>query len=90
MAAIDVMKEVGPGNTFLTHPHTLRNYKKELFFLNREKAEFSVFSKNMVPEAKAIAKKLLNEHQVPQLEKDVIFKGDEMIMKFEKHYAASE
>ncbi|MFW6138827.1 MAG: trimethylamine methyltransferase family protein, partial [Spirochaetota bacterium] len=29
--AVDVIKEVGPGGNFLTHSHTLNNFKKELF-----------------------------------------------------------
>lgn len=29
--AIDVIKEVGPGGNFLTHPHTLRWFRRELY-----------------------------------------------------------
>lgn len=29
--AVDVIKEVGPGGDFLAHPHTLRNFRKELW-----------------------------------------------------------
>jgi len=29
--AVDIIKEVGPGGDFLTHPHTLRNFRKELW-----------------------------------------------------------
>ncbi len=29
--ALDVIREVGPGGNFLTHPHTARSFKKEFF-----------------------------------------------------------
>ncbi|GAH32243.1 unnamed protein product, partial [marine sediment metagenome] len=29
--AVDVIKEIGPGGNFLVHPHTLRNFRKELW-----------------------------------------------------------
>ena len=87
-AALDVVKSVGHGNTFLTHPHTLRNFKKELNFWDPENMKWEAsLSTKMVPEAKAMAKKLLKEHQVPPLDRSVQKQGDELISKFEKSIA---
>jgi len=84
-AALDVVKAVGHGNTFLTHPHTLRTFKKELNFWDPKKLEReATFSTNMVPEAKRIAKQLLKEHQVEPIEKTALRQGDELIRDFEK------
>jgi len=87
-AALDVVKSVGHGNTFLTHPHTLRNFKKELNFWDPENMRWEAsLSTKMVPEAKAMAKKLLKEHQVPPLDRSVQKQGNELISKFEKSIA---
>jgi trimethylamine--corrinoid protein Co-methyltransferase len=87
-AALDVIKAVGHGNTFLTHPHTLRNFRKELHFWDPAKLAWeSSISNRMVPEAKRIAKELLKSHQVPPLEKIVLQKGDEVIKTYEKSHA---
>jgi len=84
-AALDVVKAVGHGNTFLTHPHTLRNFKKELNFWDPKKLEWeATFSDRMVPEAKRIAKQLLKEHKVPTLDKSVLKQGDDLIRNYEK------
>jgi trimethylamine--corrinoid protein Co-methyltransferase len=84
-AALDVVKAVGHGNTFLTHPHTLRNFKKELNFWDPKKLEWeATYSDRMVPEAKRIAKQLLKEHRVPAFDKSVLKQGDELIKNFEK------
>ncbi|OGS44317.1 MAG: hypothetical protein A3K76_02320 [Euryarchaeota archaeon RBG_13_57_23] len=83
--ALDVIKAVGHGNTFLTHPHTLRNFKKELHFWDPAKLAWEAsLSSKMVPEAKKVAKELLKSHHVPPLDKNVLQKGDEVIRTFEK------
>ena len=87
-AALDVVKAVGHGNTFLTHPHTLRNFKKELNFWDPEGMKWEAsLSTKMVPEARAKAKKLLKEHQVPPLDRTVLKQGDELIGNFEERLA---
>ena len=84
-SALDVVKAVGHGNTFLTHPHTLRNFKKELNFWDPKKLEReTTFSNKMVPEAKSIAKQLLKEHQVAPIDKTALKQGEELIRDFEK------
>lgn len=88
-AALDVIKEVGHGGTFLTNPHTLRNFKKELHFRDRKKLAWeATLSNKMVHEAKEVAKKLLKEHCVSALDKDIVRKGDQLIMEYERSMVA--
>lgn len=88
--ALDVVKEVGHGNSFLTHPHTAKNFKKELFFFDKEKLAWeATLSDQMVPEARETAKKLLREHEVPQIDRDIIKQGDELIREYEKMLGTS-
>ncbi len=83
--ALDVVKQVGHGNTFLSHVHTARNFKKELFFFDEAKKDWErTYSDAMVPEAKEIAKKILREHEVPSLDGDMKLQGDEVIAAYEK------
>ena len=84
-SALDVVKAVGHGNTFLTHPHTLKNFKKALNFWDPKKLEVeATLSSKMVPEAKRTAKQLLKEHQVPPIDKTALKQGDQLIRDFEK------
>jgi trimethylamine--corrinoid protein Co-methyltransferase len=84
-AALDVIKAVGHGNSFLTHPHTLKNFKKELHFWDTKRLEWeATLSTKMAPEAKAVAKKLLKEHSVEEIDKDALKKGDDLIRSYEK------
>jgi len=83
------VKEVGHGNTFLTHPHTAKNFKKELFFRDKKKMEWeATLSTKMVPEAKEIAKKLLREHEVDPIDKDIVKQGDQILKEYEKSLIA--
>ena len=83
-AALDVIREVGHGNTFLTHIHTARNFRKEIIQRDESKARFEATrSRSMVPEAREIAKRLLKEHQVPKLDKSVVQARDSVIREHE-------
>ncbi len=87
-AALDVIKQVGHGNTFLTSMHTVRNFRKEVVVRDPEKARFEkTMSKAMVAEAREIALRLLKEHVVPPLDKSVIQQGNEIIRNWEKELA---
>ena len=84
-AALDVIREVGHGNTFLSSLHTARNFKKEIIVRDPVKGKFeATLSKAMVAEAKEIAIRLLKEHSVPQLDRSVIQQGNELIKNYEK------
>ncbi|HIH01080.1 TPA: hypothetical protein HA259_03210 [Thermoplasmata archaeon] len=83
--ALDVVRQVGHGNTFLSHVHTARNFKKELFFFDEMKKDWErTYSDAMVPQAREIAKRLLAEHQVPGIDAEVKREGDRIIAEYEK------
>ncbi|MEM4262613.1 MAG: trimethylamine methyltransferase family protein [Thermoplasmata archaeon] len=83
--ALDVVREVGHGNSFLTHPHTARNFKKELFFWDKEKSKFEATrSTAMVPEAKKIASKILKEHKPEPIDPKIVEKGNKIIAALDK------
>jgi trimethylamine--corrinoid protein Co-methyltransferase len=87
--ALDVTRQVGHGNTFLTNVHTVRNFRKEIIMRDPSKAKFeATMSKSMVAEAREIALKLLKEHVVPSLDKSIIQQGNEIIRKHEKDLAS--
>ncbi|MEM4262614.1 MAG: trimethylamine methyltransferase family protein [Thermoplasmata archaeon] len=85
MMAFDVMKQVGHGNSYLSHPHTAKFLRKELFFPDKKKLAWeATLSTKMVGEAREIAKKTLRDHRVEPIDRDIIKEGDEMIREFER------
>jgi len=87
MMAFDVMRQVGQGNTFLTHPHTVK-YSKDLFFPDKSRLAWeATLSNKMVADAKKVVKKTLEEHVVLQLDKDIVGQGDEILRQYEKTLA---
>jgi trimethylamine--corrinoid protein Co-methyltransferase len=83
--ALDVMKAVGHGNTYLRSPHTIRNFRKEIVIRDKKtQAWQATMSTKMVPEARAIAKKTLAEHNVPKLDPAVLKQGDAILADYEK------
>lgn len=87
--ALDVVKQVGHGNSFLTNPHTARNFKKEMFFRDKKKLAWeATLSDKSVSEAKAVAQKILKEHSVIPVDANIVKKGDEIIKVFEKAHVS--
>lgn len=87
--ALDVTKAVGHGNSFLMHPHTLKNYKRELFSRDRNVLEWEMDMPGKgIREAKAIVKKLLKEHKPAPLDKSIVKQGDELLKEYEKMIVA--
>lgn len=85
--ALDLVKEIGHGNTFLTHPHTAQNFKKEIYFRNKKKELYgATLSEAMVPDAKQLVEKTLKEHQVEQLDKDILSEGERILEEYEKGF----
>ena len=85
MIALDVVKQVGHGGTFITHPHTAKHFRSELVFKDPSLAGWEVNrSTSMVPEAKAIARRLLAEHMPPKMDEGIVREGDAAIAQFEK------
>ncbi len=88
--ALDVVRQVGHENTFLKHPHTARNFRKELFFRNPKTLPWeATLSDRMIPEARETARRLLKEHEVPPLDRDRLREGDALIRDYERRSAAS-
>ncbi len=86
--ALDVVRAVGHGNTFLSHPHTVQNFRKALFFRDKTKLGWqATLSNRMIPEARGIAKTLLKDHGVRPLDRDVHKEGDALIKAYEKEHA---
>ena len=84
--ALDVVREVGHGNSFLTHPHTARNFRKELFFFDKDKLTVeATLSDRMVPRAKEIAKKMLREHQPVPLDKMIVREGEKLLKGYARN-----
>jgi trimethylamine--corrinoid protein Co-methyltransferase len=74
--AIDVIKDVGAGGSFLSHKHTLKNFQKEQFIpfiIDRNKREVweKRGSKSIIDVAREKWQKILKEHQPEPLEKEV-------------------
>jgi trimethylamine--corrinoid protein Co-methyltransferase len=87
-AALDVIKAVGHGNTFLTHPHTVRNYRKELYFRDKKISAWEMtLSDRMVPEAREIAKKILKEYAPEPVDRSILKEGERLIAEYEKRFS---
>ena len=83
--ALDVIKQVGHGNTFLSNIHTAKNFKKEIVVRDPAKGKFeATLSKSMVAEARQIATKILKEHQVEPLDRSVLQQGNDIIKNYER------
>ncbi len=83
--ALDVIGQVGHGNTFLTHPHTARNFKTETVFRDAKTRHWgATLSNAMAGELREVAKKMLAEHKVPSLNRDVLDSGNEILKAYER------
>lgn len=85
-AALDVMKEVGQGNTYLDHPHTLANFRKQMHL--RDKLTDGIYRtasvKKLLEDAHKVVSSALKEHAVPPLDKDVLARGNKIVKDYEK------
>ena len=83
--ALDVVKEVGHGNTFLNHTHTVRNFRNQMF-LRGKKSEIygATMSDKMVADAKGVVRKVLKEHTVESLDREMLARGDRIVGDYEK------
>jgi len=73
--AIDVIKEVGVGGNFLSHPHTLKYFREEHFQVDlADRNPRSVWerlgSKTLLEKARERVKKILSDYCPPPLDKD--------------------
>ena len=85
--ALDVVRAVGHGNSFLTHPHTAMNFKRELFFWDRKKLDMqATLSDRMVTGAGKTAKKMLSDHAVEPVDKDIVREGERILAEYAKSH----
>jgi len=83
--ALDITRQVGHGNTFLTNIHTAKNFKREIIVRDSAKGKFEkTLSDSMVAEAREIAMKLLKEHEVEPMDKSIVQQGNDIIKSYEK------
>ena len=81
---LDAIREVGHGNDFLTHPHTIKHLRGELASWEQEKLDLLNMDAHEMPaEAHKIVKNILDTHQVEPLADDLIEKGDAIIEEYE-------
>lgn len=85
----DIIRQVGPGGTFLKTPHTAKNMRKELFLPVGEKADlFAMYrldgdQKRIVESARTRARKILDVHVPEPLEASVRMKIDTLLRRYE-------
>jgi trimethylamine--corrinoid protein Co-methyltransferase len=87
---IDVIREVNPRGDYLSHKHTLENFRKELWrpkFINRDAPETwtTKGSKSYGDRIKDHTLKVLETHKVAPLDQEIQQKLDEIIMEAEKN-----
>ena len=90
--AVDVIEEVGPGGTFLGHPHTRKWFKKEMTFPKVfERASLSEWqragSKDARQRANERAREILKHHWPEPLDPDIKKRLIEYVKKIEKEEA---
>ncbi len=82
-AALDVIREVGPGGSFLSHPHTARHFRGELFFRDKKAALYgATMSNGMVGDAREVVRRTLQEHSVEPLDRTAQKKGDALLASY--------
>ena len=87
--ALEVIESVGHGGTFLRHPHTLKNFKSEMYQRDtRRKHWQATLSTKMAEEARHEARKTLKEHHISELPRDVLKEGSELVRAFERQVSA--
>ena len=84
-AALDIVEEVGHGNSFLNHIHTARNFRRELVFRDQAKKQWqATLSTKMATEARKVAKEILAGHKVLPIDASVAARCEALIEGYEK------
>lgn len=79
-AALDVIRAVGPGGSFLSHPHTAKHFRSQLFFRGEKSSLYgATMSERMVGEARDVVRRTLREHVPEPLDRAVQREGDEIL-----------
>ncbi|MDR0355175.1 MAG: trimethylamine methyltransferase family protein [Deltaproteobacteria bacterium] len=70
--ALDLMEKIGPGGSYVTDPHTAKNFRK-VFYSGLFSRKMKNPDKSEVREKiLAVINKAVNEHQVPELDSSVL------------------
>ncbi|MFH1928317.1 MAG: trimethylamine methyltransferase family protein [Chloroflexota bacterium] len=82
--ALDVIKEVGIGGSYLTHPHTARSFRREFWFPElMERFPWETWdrqeTKGMEARARAKAQEILAEHHPTLLTDNQVLEIDEIV-----------
>ena len=87
--ALDAFKGVGHGNSFLSSPHTGRNFKKELFMFNPEKLRLErTLSDSMMPDLRAEVKRLLSDHAPEPIEEELSAEAEKLLREYARGASA--
>jgi len=88
--ALNIIKEVGHGGNFITHPHTANNFRKE-FYLSSDIVERLAWAswenqefKGIEEKAREKAKKILSEHDPRPLTEDQEKEIDRIVKSYLK------
>jgi trimethylamine--corrinoid protein Co-methyltransferase len=84
--ALDIVKEVGHGNSFLSHPHTMKNFRKELHIEKQTTICGKTMPFESLKDAKNIAQRILTDHEVIEIDGGIVKRGDGIIKEFEKRH----
>ena len=88
---LEAVQEIGQGNNFLTHPHTIKFLRGELSTWEGEKLDLLNMDKKEMPAAAhKIVKGILDTHQVEPLADGLIEKGDAVIAEYEARLGHSD
>ena len=87
--ALDVIHKVGPGGHYLAQKHTMNHFMKEQFIPELiDRSGYAEWKKNgektLVDRAREKVKKILKEHSVPPLDKDIQKELNNIIKRAEK------
>jgi trimethylamine--corrinoid protein Co-methyltransferase len=84
--ALDVVKEVGHGNNFLSNKHTIMNFRTEQYFRDPKMDIYgATMSTKMRKDAHKEVERILKTHVVPKLDKDILARGNEIVMNYGKN-----
>ena len=82
-AALNILERVGQGNTFLTDPHTVKNFRSQMLIRNKRMELYgATMSDRMVADARDVVRKTLKEHSVEPLDKDAIARGNGILRAY--------
>jgi trimethylamine--corrinoid protein Co-methyltransferase len=89
--ALEVIEKVGPKGQYLSHPHTLANYRKLHVPKYRDRSSYTAWEasgkKDMLATVQAEVKDILARHRPKPLDKDVELKLAEIEKRASKALA---